>query len=150
MKRIGPYVDEGELARGGMGVIRTGFDPRLRRRAAVKLLAEGKEENAERVRRFVAEAQITGQLEHPNIVPVYALEPASDGTPAYAMKLVVGRTLEDLIDEGGLDHVTLRLLPDIGHNMGPEQDGLIGPIDDAVLESVTKWLIEATREPTGR
>ncbi|MCO4745428.1 MAG: protein kinase [Proteobacteria bacterium] len=98
MKRIGPYVDEGEIARGGMGVVKAGFDPRLRRRAAVKLLAEGKEEDAERVRRFVAEAQITGQLEHPNIVPVHQLG-AHDGRPYLAMREVHGVTLGDIIRE---------------------------------------------------
>ncbi|TNE85498.1 MAG: cyclic nucleotide-binding domain-containing protein [Deltaproteobacteria bacterium] len=98
MKRIGPYVEEEEIARGGMGVIVSGFDPRLRRRSAVKLLAEGKEENAERVRRFVAEAQITGQLEHPNIVPVHQLG-AHDGRPYLAMRQVHGVTLGDIIHE---------------------------------------------------
>lgn len=98
MKRIGPYVDEGEIARGGMGIVVAGFDPRLRRRAAVKVLAKGKEENAERVRRFVAEAQITGQLEHPNIVPVHQLG-AQDGRPYLAMRQVHGVTLGDIIRE---------------------------------------------------
>ena len=96
MSRIGSYVDEGELARGGMGVVRTGFDTRLRRRAAVKILSEGSENNGDRVRRFVAEAQITGQLEHPNIVPVHQLG-AHEGRPYLAMRKVEGHTLNELI-----------------------------------------------------
>ena len=49
------------------------------------------------VRRFVEEAQIAGQLQHPGIVPVYELGTLADGRPYFAMKLVKGRTLADLL-----------------------------------------------------
>lgn len=98
MKRIGPYVVREEIARGGMGAIMSGVDSRLRRTTAVKILHDGKEADPERVRRFVAEAQITGQLEHPNIVPVHQLG-AQDGRPFLAMRRVHGYTLADNIRE---------------------------------------------------
>src|SRR5262249_9797003 len=51
------------------------------------------------VRRFVREARIAGQLQHPGTVPVHELGNLADGRPYFAMKLVKGRTLEDLLDE---------------------------------------------------
>src|SRR5690606_20275175 len=50
-----------------------------------------------RMRRFVNEAQITAQLEHPGIVPVYDLRIEDDGTLAYSMKLVHGQTLSEVV-----------------------------------------------------
>ena len=49
--------------------------------------------------KFYGEAQITAQLDHPNIVPVYHLEQTSDGMLAYTMKLIQGQTLEHMIEE---------------------------------------------------
>jgi eukaryotic-like serine/threonine-protein kinase len=64
-------VDEGEIARGGMGTIRRAFDRSLLRRVAMKVLVPTAAADPIEVRRFVEEAQITGQLDHPNIPPVY-------------------------------------------------------------------------------
>src|SRR5262249_30803250 len=51
------------------------------------------------VRRFVEEAQVIGQLQHPGIVPVHGLGRLPDGRPYFAMKLVQGRTLAELLAE---------------------------------------------------
>ncbi len=51
------------------------------------------------LKRFRTEATITGHLEHPNIVPVYAVGLRSDGLPFYAMRLVRGRSLQQAIDD---------------------------------------------------
>jgi serine/threonine-protein kinase len=93
------FEDQGEIARGGMGSIRQVFDTRILRPVAMKLFDRARA-NREDQLRFLEEAQITGQLDHPNIVPVYDMEVGDDGMPMhFTMKLVRGRTLDDLIDE---------------------------------------------------
>jgi serine/threonine-protein kinase len=89
----------GEIARGGMGVILRGRDPTLGRDLAVKVLLEKHAGRPEVERRFVEEAQIGGQLQHPGVVPVYALGRFADGRPYFTMKLVKGRTLSALLAE---------------------------------------------------
>jgi hypothetical protein len=88
-----------EIGRGGMGRVLRGRDPGLRRELAVKVLRVEYSTNAEVERRFVEEAQIAGQLQHPGIVPVYELGEFKDGRPFFTMKLVKGRTLADLLRE---------------------------------------------------
>ena len=63
----------GEIARGGMGAVLKGRDADLGRDLAVKILLESHRDKPEMVRRFIEEAQIAGQLQHPGIVPVYEL-----------------------------------------------------------------------------
>jgi eukaryotic-like serine/threonine-protein kinase len=79
-----------ELARGASGRIHPALDRNLLREVALKRLA--KELSREKFYRegFIAEAQMTGQLEHPNIVPVHELAVSSDGIPYFTMKLVEG------------------------------------------------------------
>jgi serine/threonine-protein kinase len=89
----------GELARGGMGAIIKGRDRDLGRDLAVKVLLEQHRQNPDLVRRFVEEAQISGQLQHPGVVPVYELGTLADQRPYFAMKLVKGRTLAALLAE---------------------------------------------------
>jgi serine/threonine protein kinase len=89
----------GEIARGGMGAVLKGRDPDLGRDLAVKVLLESHEEKPELVRRFVEEAQIGGQLQHPGVVPVYELGALADRRPYFTMKLVKGRTLSALLAE---------------------------------------------------
>jgi hypothetical protein len=89
----------GEIARGGMGVVFKGRDPDLGRDLAVKVLLSSRHDKPELVRRFVEEAQIGGQLQHPGIVPVYELGAFADQRPYFTMKLVKGRTLASLLDE---------------------------------------------------
>ena len=89
----------GEVARGGMGVIIKGRDSDLGRDLAVKVLLEQHREKPDLIRRFVEEAQISGQLQHPGVVPVYELGTLDDHRPYFAMKLVKGRTLAVLLAE---------------------------------------------------
>jgi serine/threonine-protein kinase len=89
----------GEIARGGMGCVLKGRDPDLGRDLAVKVLLEKHLGNADMVRRFIEEAQIGGQLQHPGIVPVYELGRFTDCRPFFAMKLLKGSTLADLLRE---------------------------------------------------
>jgi serine/threonine-protein kinase len=89
----------GEIARGGMGAILKGRDADLGRELAVKVLLESNQGHPEVVRRFIEEAQIGGQLQHPGIVPVYELGAFADRRPYFAMKLVKGQTLASLLIE---------------------------------------------------
>jgi hypothetical protein len=93
------YQLQGEIARGGMGAILKGRDVDLGRDLAIKVLLASHQGNTEVVRRFVEEAQIGGQLQHPGVVPVYELGTFPDRRPYFAMKLVKGRTLASLLHE---------------------------------------------------
>ncbi len=92
------YQFLGEVARGGMGAILKGRDTDLGRDLAVKVLLEKHRENSGLIRRFIEEAQIGGQLQHPGIVPVYELGCFEDRRPFFTMKLVKGHTLAALLD----------------------------------------------------
>ncbi len=81
-----------------MGTVHVARDTELLRKVALKALSAEFSASSARVR-FVREVQITAQLDHPHIVPVYSLEMAPGGTPAYAMKLVEGRTLSEYLEE---------------------------------------------------
>ena len=91
------YRIDGEIARGGMGSVLKGRDPDLGRDVALKVLREDLRDNADMVRRFVEEAQIGGQLQHPGIVPIYELGTFGDRRPFFRMKLVKGHTLAKLL-----------------------------------------------------
>ncbi len=89
----------GEIARGGMGVILKGRDPDLGRDLAFKVLKAELAGKPAAVQRFVEEAQVGGQLQHPGVVPVYDLGRFADGRPYFAMKLVKGQTLTERLAE---------------------------------------------------
>ena len=93
------YQLQGEIARGGMGAIIKGRDPDLGRDLAIKVLLDSHKDNPDVVRRFVEEAQIGGQLQHPGITPVYELGQFADQRPYFSMKLVKGKTLAKLLAE---------------------------------------------------
>jgi len=94
----GKYQLQGEIARGGVGVVLKGHDVDLGRDVAMKFLHEKYLDNPDLMQRFVEEAQIGGQLQHPGIVPVYDLG-LSGARPYFTMKLVKGRTLAALFEE---------------------------------------------------
>jgi eukaryotic-like serine/threonine-protein kinase len=91
------YQFFGEIARGGMGAVLRGRDVDLGRELAVKVLLEAHKDKPELVKRFVEEAQIGGQLQHPGVVPVYELGGFADRRPFFTMKLVKGRTLAEML-----------------------------------------------------
>ena len=82
-----------------MGAVLKGRDPDLGRDVALKVLREDLRDNPDMVRRFVEEAQIGGQLQHPGIVPIYELGTFADRRPFFSMKLVKGHTLAELLDD---------------------------------------------------
>ena len=86
------------FARGGLGNIWLAHDVSIRREVAYKELLPQALRNHGIVERFLEEAQITGQLEHPGIVPIYEMGEQANGTPFYSMKLVRGETMELAIE----------------------------------------------------
>jgi len=93
------YVVERLAGKGGMGTVHVARDVELLRRVALKALSNDVANDRTARARFVREVQVTAQLDHPHIVPVYGLEIADGGRPAYAMKLVEGRTFAQVIAE---------------------------------------------------
>jgi tetratricopeptide (TPR) repeat protein len=93
------YELEEEIGRGGMGAVVRARDPDLNRTLAVKVLREDHRGRIDLERRFLEEAQLTGQLQHPGIPPVHEIGRLEDGRPFFAMKLIDGRTLAELLRE---------------------------------------------------
>ncbi|MEM1303597.1 MAG: protein kinase, partial [Planctomycetota bacterium] len=84
------FLFEGKSFKGGMGVVHSTRQRSLDRRVAVKQVKAEMSANEADRNKFISEAVITGQLEHPNIIPVHDLGLASDGLPFYSMKFVEG------------------------------------------------------------
>lgn len=105
-------------ARGGLGAIVLARDEQLQREVALKLLLPDQARSAEARRRFLWEARITSQLEHPGVVPLYGLGTATGGSPVYAMRFIRGESLQEAIARHHApkpyrpesDHVTFRQL----------------------------------------
>ena len=92
------YRVVGPHARGGLGEVFTAIDVELDRRVALKELQPRFAHDVMSQARFLKEAEITGRLEHPGIVPVYGRGRHSDGRPYYAMRFVEGDTFRAAID----------------------------------------------------
>ncbi len=95
---VSKYIVYDEVGRGGMGVIKLSFDQDVRRQIATKIIHPTSKEIPSKQERFLEEAQITGQLEHPNIVPVHDLGIDNDGNLFFTMKLVQGKSLLEIIE----------------------------------------------------
>lgn len=92
------YEVKKELGRGGMGAVYLARDRELEREVAMKVVLDGSADPTHA--RFMEEARITGQLEHPNIIPVHEL--GTQGLdPFFTMKFVRGQSLKALIDDHG-------------------------------------------------
>jgi eukaryotic-like serine/threonine-protein kinase len=93
------YTESAVLGTGGMGKVLLARDARIGRDVAVKVL-HGERELSDRERaRFLREAQVQGQLEHPSIVPVYDIDHQPDGSIFFTMRRVLGKTLQVIIDD---------------------------------------------------
>ena len=107
----GRYQLKDEIARGGMGVIVHSRDNELQRDLAIKYLRKSKADYPGASLRFVEEAQIAGQLQHPGIVPIYDVGQLEDGRPFFSMKLVKGQTLAQILNKRStLDQDLIRYL----------------------------------------
>ncbi len=104
------YDVAAEFARGGLGRILDATDRRLDREVALK---ESLTDDPYATERFVREALVTARLQHPAIVPVYEAGRWPTGAPFYAMKKVVGRSLDRVVAEAATLDARLALLPNV-------------------------------------
>jgi serine/threonine-protein kinase len=99
----GPRYKIGELlGAGGVGLVTSALDRTIGRTVAVKTLKQGRESESSTARRFIDEAHVTAQLEHPNIVPVYDMGWLPDGQPYYTMRIVKRQSLRDVLTHADL------------------------------------------------
>jgi serine/threonine protein kinase/Tol biopolymer transport system component len=98
---FGPYRIEGEVGRGGMGVVYRAHDERLDREVAIKALPEELASDPVRLARFEREAKTLAQLNHSNIAGIYGVE-EQDGQKYLILEYVEGETLADRLDRGPL------------------------------------------------
>lgn len=96
-RQLGRYHLRGLIAVGGMGRIVRAYDSMLHRDVAIKLLRSEFADDACYLQRFVNEALLTSQLQHPSIIPIYDLGHEEDGRPFFVMKLVEGRSLSEVL-----------------------------------------------------
>jgi serine/threonine-protein kinase len=86
-------------ARGGLGAVFVALDIELHREVALKQILEKHADDPASRSRFLLEAEITGSLEHPGIVPVYGLGTYANGRPYYAMRFITGESLKEAIEQ---------------------------------------------------
>ncbi|HEX2570542.1 MAG TPA: serine/threonine-protein kinase [Polyangia bacterium] len=110
--RVGRFVLVRKLGEGGMGAVYLGYDERLDRRVAIKLLHHG----AAEPERLVREAQALAKLSHPNVVPVYEVG-EHEGRIFLAMEFVDGPTLGTFLAEGRPLEEVLRVFVQAGRGL---------------------------------
>src|SRR5262249_53966433 len=84
-------------AKGGIGEVSVALDVALNREVALKALLEGRLEDPESRVRFLLEAEVTARLEHPGIVPVYAIGCNARGDPFYVMRFIKGESFKEAV-----------------------------------------------------
>ena len=99
---LGPYTIRAELGAGGMGVVYTAQDPRLKRQVAIKLLTPDLTRDETAKQRFLQEAQAASALDHPNICTIYEINETDDGQLYLVMAYYEGETLKQRIEQGPL------------------------------------------------
>lgn len=100
LKMIGRFRVDGCLGEGAMAHVYLAHDTQIERRVAIKVLKPALREDAEVVRRFLAESRAAGMLSHANIVTIHDVGEA-DGVPYIAMEYLDGEPLDVLLDRGG-------------------------------------------------
>jgi eukaryotic-like serine/threonine-protein kinase len=85
-------------AAGALGEVFMARNAELNREVALKFLKPERSKDPDSLRRFLQEAEVTGRLEHPGVVPIYALGTDAAGAPCYAMRFIRGETLQDRVD----------------------------------------------------
>ncbi|RMG14505.1 MAG: serine/threonine protein kinase, partial [Planctomycetota bacterium] len=117
-RRFGPYEVLRELGRGGMGVVYEARQARLERRVALKVLLGGDLSSAHHVARFQREAELAARLKHPNIARIHDVG-VVDGLHYYAMDLIEGRPLADLLRESAIEvHRAVEIARDAARALG--------------------------------
>lgn len=99
---LGPYQILGLLGEGGMGAVYRARDTRLGRDVAIKVLTAVAHEDRDRLQRFEQEARATGMLNHPNLLTVFDVGSAADGTPYIVSEVLEGESLRSRLERGPL------------------------------------------------
>src|ERR671927_1439589 len=99
-RTLGPFQIIAELGRGGMAVVYKARQAELGRMVALKILPPQLSLDKNYLQRFLQEARSAAALEHPHIVPIYAIG-AAEGVNYIAMKYIAGKTLKDIVQERG-------------------------------------------------
>ena len=110
-------------AKGGLGAVFVALDSELNREVALKQILEKYADDPVSRQRFVAEAEITGGLEHPGVVPVYGLGTDAGGRPYYAMRFIKGDSLKEAIDRFHKDEALRRTPADARSNCASSSIG---------------------------
>jgi serine/threonine-protein kinase len=95
-------------SRGGLGAVFVALDRELHREVALKQILDRHADDPVKRQRFLLEAEVTGGLEHPGIVPVYGLGKSADGRPYYAMRFIRGDSLKEAIERFHTDETLNR------------------------------------------
>ncbi len=98
---LGPYEVQQFLGRGGMGIVLRALDPQLNRVVAIKVLAPELAADVSSRRRFLREARAAAAVSHPHVVTIHAVAVDDDRLPYLVMECIVGRTLQQKIDQTG-------------------------------------------------
>ncbi|MDQ7823401.1 MAG: protein kinase [Candidatus Eremiobacteraeota bacterium] len=99
--RFGTYEIKNKIAKGGMGVIYHAIDRSLYREVAIKILSSSLKENQEYLQRFLQEARITAQMDHPNIINIYGIG-EEQGEIFVAMQYIRGKNIAQILREKGI------------------------------------------------
>jgi serine/threonine-protein kinase len=110
-------------ARGGLGAVFVALDSELHREVALKQMHDSHADDPSSRHRFVAEAEITGGLEHPGVVPVYGLGTYGSGRPYYAMRFIKGESFKEAIERFHQRTHMQTLSPIVGEGQGGETGG---------------------------
>jgi len=133
------------LGSGSMGEVFLGRDATLKRTVAIKRVHPNIVSDAVQVRRFLHEAQITAQLDHPAIVPVYGLEDIDRDAPAYAMKFVNGVTLSRFLEEAS-EQIARQGTPDGSHSLRARVELLV-PVLNAIAYAHRRGVLHRDLKP---
>ncbi len=98
---LGPYRLDGLIGAGAMGEVYRGWDTRLHRHVAIKVLSQQLAESPDRVRRLEAEGRAAAAITHPNVVTVYDTG-TGEGVPFVVSELITGESLRSVIDRGSI------------------------------------------------
>jgi serine/threonine protein kinase len=135
-------------ARGGLGAVFVALDTELHREVALKQMLDHHADVATSRRRFLIEAEISGGLEPPGIVPVYCLGTYGDGRPYYAMRFIRGDSLKEAIGQfhGEPGRVTAGSPK---KTRGADASPLAGKADSVGLRNQFQFYLLANKKSTG-
>lgn len=112
--KLGPYIVEDVIGRGGMGIVLRAIDPKLNRVVAIKVLSPEFAQNPMAGKRFLREAQAAAAVSHDHVVRIYAVDDASS-VPFLVMECIIGQSLQQKIERKGI--LEIREILRIGHQI---------------------------------